>query len=349
MPSEQDTRMAKPKVTQRSEQRLNLQGVNSVRRTGFMFLLSMLGCASSNRNTGDANTNIEPATLESARGTSMDPKEADTGGATPLSRVDSQPLPVEMPPVVAVADPGSQAQVSKDERYRIEGFDIPNRFIKGAKGDWVWAAAAKPRRPKKFIFRRSRIKAIRSNSALVGFFGEVAPAAFIYPSDAKMTFATGDTVLAHSGATSMYARVIAKEGQRYILSTGRAKPGQLKKTAAELLLIKPKAWQAGGVVIFRKEKIKRSATVVHVDGETVFFTTYTEGLNQRKKSELTLVDVGRRFKLGDTVYAEPSGGLSMHYHRGRVVGVNRDDTRYEVRTASGKLFVSNFKTLVAAP
>ena len=91
------------------------------------------------------------------------------------------------------------------------------------------------------------------------------------------------------------------------------------------------------------------ASIVHVDGETIFFTTYSGGLDQRKRADLTLVDMSRRFQVGDSVYGEPSGGLSMHYQKGRVVSVDTNHTRYEVKTKDGKMFVSNFKTIVAAP
>ncbi|MEE2757884.1 MAG: hypothetical protein VYA30_14605 [Myxococcota bacterium] len=328
-----------------------------MKRKVFMALWCFLLCACSNSDTTRRGGRAEGAKSNQVKSNGQSSKaENSMAGptASPASHTNQTPAPVPVPasaPSRFDADIKSprEIQPTKKETGRVDGFNIPIHSLKADKGDWVWAAAAKPKQPRKFIFRRSRIKAVRRNSAVVGVFGEVAPAAFIYPSNSNTHIAIGQTVLAQSGATSLYARVIAKDGQQYILATGRAKPRQVKKTAAELRLIEPAAWQAGGVVIFRKGRIERSATIVHVDGETIFFTTYSGGLDQRKRADLTLVDMSRRFQVGDSVYGEPSGGLSMHYQKGRVVSVDKNHTRYEVKTKDGKMFVSNFKTIVAAP
>ena len=241
------------------------------------------------------------------------------------------------------------SKINDAKAYTVAGFKLPVRPILAKKGDWVWAAAAKAKRPTRFIFRRSRIKDVRMHSAVVGFFGEIAPSAFIYPSTSDSNIQVGQTVLAHSGAVSMYARVVSKSEEKYTLVTGRAKPRKLTKTADELFLIKENIWQAGAVVRFKDGQKYRSATIILVDGDTVFFTTYSDGLDHRKKTELTLIDVGRQFKVGESVYAEPSGGFSPNYQRGRVSKVDENHTRYVVKTGDGKIFESNFKTLIHAP
>ena len=213
-----------------------------------------------------------------------------------------------------------------------------------AAGTWVWMAGVT--RDHQWSLGVQRYQ--RFDSGVVqatGMTDTWAPSAFVHPADGPK-LAPGDAVLLGQGAMLRYGRVTALAGDQVTVAARSGNRTDAKPIEARRALpIAPGAWTFGAPLACKDGAAWVACQLVLAQGDDAFVLARA-GVKKVAKAELRLIDVGKRWGKGATVWALPDSGMgTLVFVEAKIRDVTSDGVLYQLE-GDGRVFSQTFDKII---
>ena len=210
----------------------------------------------------------------------------------------------------------------------------------------VWAAAVT--RDGRWELRNFRFKQLEDDVVWVtGMTDAWAPSTFVHVVD-PVTVKQGGAALLAIGALMPYGRVIKLDGDKAIVryrSGPRAQDTPIE--LARVMPIEAAAWTFAAPVAYKAKDHWEDGRLVHATGEDAYVLVESE-VKKLPRTEVRLVDVGKRWSKGAKVWAMPDSGMSpLVFVQGTITAVHDDGALYTIK-AGDRVFDQTFDRIIGA-
>jgi len=210
----------------------------------------------------------------------------------------------------------------------------------------VWAAAVA--RDGSWELRSFRFKQYEDGVVWVTGMGDAwAPSPFVHVAD-RAKLKPGVAALLGIGALMPYGRVIKLEGDKAIVRYRSGSKAQDTPIDLDRVMpIEAAAWTFAAPVACRVGDHWEDGRLVHATGDEVYVLVERE-VKKLARTEVRLVDVGKRWTKGAKVWAIPDSGMApLVFVEGTITAVHDDGAFYTIRVGE-RVFDQTYDRIIGS-